>query len=180
MQQKLIILMISLLIGTGERIDFGLDKTTSGWIAVNDGVMGGLSQGSISYTDDALVFQGNLSLENNGGFSSIRTDWGKYDLSEYNKIVMRVKGDGRTYGFVLSHASRYYLPNHKFEFTGKTDEWTTIEMPLGDFHEEIMGRKTGDKINAEILQRIIRMGIILADKKEGPFKLEVDYIEFRR
>lgn len=166
------------IVGSGEKIDFGKEKVTGGWMTVNDGVMGGRSQGEIYFTDDAMVFQGNLSLENNGGFSSIRTNWGQYDLSKYQKIVMRIKGDGRQYGFVLSNASRFYLPNHKFEFSGKKNEWTTIEMPLRDFHEEVMGRKTGNIIDAETLQRIIRMGVILSDKKEGPFKLEIDYMEF--
>lgn len=180
MQTKLIILMISLLLGGGEKIDFGTEKVTTGWMSVNDSVMGGRSQGGISFTEDALVFQGNLSLENNGGFSSIRTNWGNYDLSKYKKIIIRVQGDGRKYGFVLSTASRFYLPNHKFEFSGKKGEWTTIEMPLKDFHEEVMGRKTGDLIQEETLQRIIRMGIILADKQAGSFKLEIDYMEFRK
>jgi hypothetical protein len=166
--------------GSGDKIDFGKEKVTRGWMTVNDGVMGGRSQGEISFTEDAMIFQGNLSLENNGGFSSIRTNWGNYDLSKYEKIIIRIKGDGRQYGFVLSNASRFYLPNHKFEFTGKKGEWTTVEMPLKAFHEEVMGKKTGNIIQEETLERIIRMGVILSDKIEGPFRLEIDYMEFRK
>ena len=43
------------------------------WQVVNDGVMGGRSYGNLTRSGDSeALFSGNLSLENNGGFSSIR------------------------------------------------------------------------------------------------------------
>ena len=41
------------------------------WSIVNDDVMGGVSQGSAQAVDDVLLFKGDISLENNGGFSSV-------------------------------------------------------------------------------------------------------------
>jgi hypothetical protein len=168
------------VVSGNEKIDFGSEKVDGGWYVVNDGVMGGLSQSRIAFTKDAMIFQGNLSLENNGGFASIRTPWGNYDLSQFNKIVMRIKGDGRNYGFVLSNATRFYLPNYKHDIASKEDKWTTIELPLREFHEEIVGRKTGKMVQEKNLEDVIRMGIILSDKIPGPFKLEIDYIEFQK
>jgi len=52
-------------------------------------------------------------------------------------------------------------------------------MPLRDFHQEVVGRKAGRMVTEANLSEIIRMGIILSDKQEGPFKLEIDYMEFR-
>ena len=41
------------------------------WSIVNDDVMGGISQGQAQAVDDVLLFRGQISLENNGGFSSV-------------------------------------------------------------------------------------------------------------
>ena len=54
--------------------DFALPGAASGWQVVNDGVMGGVSEGTFEITDrNTLAFVGTLSLENNGGFASVRT-----------------------------------------------------------------------------------------------------------
>jgi hypothetical protein len=54
-------------------IDFTDKKAGHQMNVVNDGVMGGLSQGTIEMTqNDSLLFKGNISLQNNGGFSSFR------------------------------------------------------------------------------------------------------------
>ena len=64
------------------------------WMVVNDGVMGGLSQSRPEITDrDTLVFTGNVSLENNGGFASIRHGAEPFGLEEGDGILIRVKGD---------------------------------------------------------------------------------------
>ena len=78
---------------------FDYDEDEPAWYTVNDDVMGGVSTSMV--TTDAetqrLVFSGNLSLENNGGFASIRSQWSDYDLTGYDGIVLRVRGDGRAY-----------------------------------------------------------------------------------
>ena len=67
----------------------------SDWQIVDDGVMGGLSKGKFDISGkQTLKFSGNLSLKNNGGFSSIRSKRTTMDLSEFKGIKMRVKGDG--------------------------------------------------------------------------------------
>ena len=82
--------------GEAERrvlFDFAEDGAGSEvtWRAVNDGVMGGLSEGDLELRDGVLNFSGVLSLENNGGFSSLRTVDGRFDLSAYDGVVLRVK-----------------------------------------------------------------------------------------
>ncbi len=58
-----------------------LDMTAEPWRAINDGVMGGISAGRMVGIDYGLSFEGELSLENNGGFASVRRLVGQ-DLSE--------------------------------------------------------------------------------------------------
>ncbi len=76
------------------------------WQIVDDGVMGGLSKGKFDISGkQTLKFSGNLSLKNNGGFSSIRSKRTTMDLSEFKGIKMRVKGDGRTW---CQHYGRWH------------------------------------------------------------------------
>jgi len=158
-------------------IDFGTKKVNQGWYVVNDGVMGGLSQGNITYTDDGLLFEGNISLENNGGFSRFISGRTDFNLQDYNAIEIRIKADARKYAFVLQNTQVYYRPTWRVEFTGNGQEWQTIRMPLEDFNKAVMARPTGQKMNPDMLSSIRWMGIILYDKKSGPFKMELDYIK---
>ena len=75
-----------------------LDLDLEPWRTVNDGVMGGVSQGQMVAIDSGLRFQGRLSLENNGGFASTRRLFGG-DLAGAGGVRLRVKGDGRRYQF---------------------------------------------------------------------------------
>ena len=52
-------------------LDFAGPEAAQQWQAVNDGVMGGVSDGRFRITPEStLEFFGTLSLENNGGFVS--------------------------------------------------------------------------------------------------------------
>jgi monofunctional biosynthetic peptidoglycan transglycosylase len=87
-------------------IDFQDPLAAEQWVSVNDNVMGGVSKGGFRITDErTLVFFGNLSLENRGGFASIRTRPADLELDGYDTIVLHVKGDGRTYYFNLRTSS---------------------------------------------------------------------------
>ncbi|MEM0898316.1 MAG: CIA30 family protein, partial [Verrucomicrobiota bacterium] len=107
-----------------------------GWQIVNDGVMGGLSEGTIRMTDsDSMVFSGNLSLENNGGFSSVRSAEVEMDLSKSKGLKVRVKGDGRTYQLRLASDARFRSGEVSFmaEFATKENEWMEIKIPFRKF-----------------------------------------------
>lgn len=160
------------------KFDFGNSQTIKKWVVVNDGVMGGLSTGVISYTNNTMLFKGKISLDNNGGFASIRTKWSKWDLSKFSKVKMRVKTNGRKYALVLETDRRFYLPTFKHDVSTEEGEWEILEFPLKDFYKSVMGKPTGDKVSTEKLSQIIRMGFILFDKKAGDFNIEIDYLEF--
>lgn len=175
-----ILLTISMMISTTPfTIDFGTNEITTGWYSVNDGVMGGRSEGEIEYNETALVFSGATSLENNGGFSSMRSDYQKWNLDEYKGIRMKVKGTSdRKFSFTLAARKPWYMPSYKHDFKANDNEWTIIEMPISDFYQTRMGEPTGKDLEVSTVSTIEQMGIILYDKKAGKFTLEVDYIEF--
>lgn len=150
------------------------------WRVIVDGVMGGRSQGELTVTDHNLIFSGTISLENNGGFASLKSPFGKYDLAGCNTVSVRFRSSGQRFYFTLENHRRFYMPNYKHLLAEiPTGEWQTVEIPLNTFAEYRMGDPTGSGVSRQILSNIIRLGFINADKQAGEFKLEIDQIEFR-
>lgn len=147
------------------------------WRIVDDGVMGGLSQGKSEISKDGILrFFGALSLENNGGFSSLRTGTVKLDLSGGEGLMLRVKGDGRSYQVRLSTDAEYRGNEMSFQagFPTTKGEWTEVKIPFGRFTGSWRGTELPDKTFDP--SKICRLGLMIADKKEGPFELQVDWI----
>ena len=157
-------------------VDFSDESIARQWISVNDDVMGGISEGQFRITDDkTLEFSGNLSLENNGGFASIRTQPADLNLDGYDTIGLRLKGDGRTYYFNLRTSSRNRVSSYRAPIKTQKDTWQDIHIPLNAFVYTSFGRvvRGADPVKAENIQSV---GFTLSDKKSGPFKLEVSEI----
>ena len=155
--------------------DFKSDASSLKWRTVNDSVMGGISKGG-SYITEAshLYFKGTISLENNGGFSSIRTMGSKHDLSEYKGIQIRFKGDGRMY-YLTARANGKRMLAYWSPVQTKKDEWVTLKVPFESFYGTSFGRKIpGTKLDVE---NITSFGFMLYDKKAGDFSLEVSDIK---
>ena len=146
------------------------------WGVVDDGVMGGRSQGYLSLKDEIATFRGYLSLQNNGGFSSIRA-YLPYDYSNYDTFIVRVKGDGREYNFrVRSDENSWASYSHSFS-TNK-DIWTEVELNVNDFYPTYRGYSV---TNLPGLSNVMvrEIGIMLSDKKAGNFNLEIDWIKIK-
>ena len=104
------------------------------WSIVNDGVMGGRSTSKISLTDErTALFTGFVSLENNGGFASTRAAFQSLDLSAYEGITLRVKGDGRRYQLRFRQDGAFDGVAYGVEFKTTHGEWTGLDLPFGPF-----------------------------------------------
>jgi monofunctional biosynthetic peptidoglycan transglycosylase len=159
--------------------DFGVGKNFGSWTIVNDGVMGGLSQSKASLDADALIFAGNVSLKNNGGFVSLRSPMGNYDLSAFSYCEIRFKSDtDRKFEVLIEKDTPFYLPKFRVTFGGKSTYWQTVKIPLRNFEISRMGSTIQKGIDPEVLKEIQRIGFILADKQEGTFNLWIDYLKF--
>ena len=78
--------------------DFSTERTIDAWVPINDVVMGGVSSSRLQATgNDTAAFTGLVSLENNGGFASVRSRPGKHDLRGYSGLELRIRGDARRY-----------------------------------------------------------------------------------
>jgi len=174
-----IILSVSTLILQGMFVtmfDFNEIDQVEAWVVTNDGVMGGISQGTWYQEDDYVVFEGDVSLENNGGFSSVRVGFHPVDLSAYDGIALRVRGDGQNYAFGLSDSNSQYQYRLTFDTTvSEEGEWLTIYIPFDMVTAKRFGRDVpmADPLN---ISRIQGMNLIISDKQEGPFRLEIESI----
>jgi len=156
---------------------FENESDTAVWPATNDGVMGGLSQGRSEVTRDGLLrFSGNVSLENNGGFSSIRSVPAERDLSAYDGLLVRVRGDGKRYALTLQTDVRIRAGSYRIKFDTKADEWLEVFIPFADFRATSFGVELP---NAPPLdpRKIRSFGFLISDKQAGPFALDVDWIK---
>lgn len=155
-------------------VDFNKKSDVNQWRVVDDGVMGGRSQGSFTLNDEGHgVFSGDVSLENNGGFSSVRYRTGDTDISGMTKVVLRVKGDGKSYQFrVRDDAGSYYSYITTFSTTG---EWQDIEINLDDLYASFRGRVLD--IPNFSGTRIEEITFLIGNKKKENFDLLIDKIE---
>lgn len=158
---------------------FEEEKETGYWRIINDGVMGGLSQGQIQWNESAntLKWTGKVSLENNGGFASIRTMAPRFDEGTFEKIVLRVKGDGKTYKFRMRPSGNFDGIAYSLDFETIKNEWKVITLLVQDFEPTFRGRIYPEygKIKTEDLQQL---GFLIAGKQAGAFSLEVDWIGY--
>lgn len=147
------------------------------WRAVNDGVMGGISSGSMVQSDKGMIFQGHLSLENNGGFSSVR-HLVTADTSDTSGIRITIQGDGRDYQFRIRQDGRFDGVAWRQEFS--TDgSVQTFDLAYADFVPVWRGRIVRDAGEINPAQ-IRQLGFLIADEKPGDFSLSVLNMEWLR
>lgn len=153
--------------------DFNKNSDLSNWKVVDDVVMGGRSSGHFGINEEGhAVFQGNVSLENNGGFSSVRYTFDMKKIDNYSKINIVLKGDGKQFQFrVKSNKNDRHSYIYSFETSG---EWQMISVPMSEMVPRFRGRKL-DMPNYEgkILEEV---AILIANKKAEAFSLTIDKI----
>lgn len=160
--------------------DFIGTDSAKEWQTVNDGVMGGVSEGQFKITNkNTMEFFGTLSLANNGGFASVRTKGKKLGLEKGDTLVAKVKGDGREYSLNLYLNKPLIAFSYRATVQTKKDEWIDVKVPLAKFEATSFGRAVKDA-GAVKPEEINALGFMLGDKKAGPFKIEIESIKVER
>ena len=153
--------------------DFSKGKSSSTWSIVDDGVMGGMSRGNFYVNEEGNgVFEGYVSLENYGGFSSVRHRFPTRKVEQYSTIKIRLKGDGKRYQFRVKsdrgdrHSYIYYFMTN--------GEWQDVEIPMNAMVPMFRGRKM-NMVNypGDVMEEV---AILIANKKAENFRLEIDRI----
>lgn len=153
---------------------------TLGWRVLNDDVMGGVSQSRTTYRNNVLEFTGKLSLANNGGFASIRTKEMAFPITDETGITLKVKGDGRRYELRLqtketvSRMGREFPVSFSSGFETEKDVWKEVRISFADLKQSWRGMMLKDHPFKP--SDIQMLGIMLADKKPGPFALSIAWI----
>jgi NADH dehydrogenase [ubiquinone] 1 alpha subcomplex assembly factor 1 len=150
------------------------------WRAINDGVMGGVSQGGAEVTRDGrLVFAGEVSLERNGGFASVRSAPAPLGVPDARAVRLEVRGDGRRYKLNLKTDEAFDGVQYQAAFATPAGQWTTLTLPLEAFAPKHRGREVPDAPPLDPA-RIVTLGFLIADRQAGPFRLEVRAIDLLR
>lgn len=158
-------------------MDFTDPAAESAWHAINDGVMGGQSRGGPQIVEGRLIFTGHISLANNGGFTSVRARDLHYDLSAADSVLLRAKGDGRSYQFRLYTSAHYQGSRIAYATTFATiaDTWLDLRLHFSQLQPTVRGRKlSGPAFDPA---DVAEMGFLLATKREGAFQLCIDWIK---
>ena len=156
-------------------IDFQQSQELDNWVIVNDTVMGGRSNARLDIDDSFLSFSGILSLENNGGFASIRrVNNGKAWLSD-KPIQIQVKGDGREYQLRFRTNQRADDVSYVASFKTKVDEASVFQFNQSDFLPQYRGRIVSDAPALDFAN-MKQVGFLLADGNPGEFLLLIERI----
>lgn len=171
---------ITAMSNQGVDITFHRQEESQRWYTVNDTVMGGvsLSQFAVSPARGQGLFVGELSLENNGGFASVRRKTNELEAVPYplKKVSIRVKGDGRTYQFRLRTTSSWGGIAYAASFSTQADKWVQVVLSESDFTPRFRGRSV--KAPDLRFNQVRQLGFMLADKQPGDFRLLIDAIQF--
>ena len=153
--------------------DFSTDDQVAVFRPINDGVMGGLSDSRMTATaESTAVFAGVLSLENNGGFASVRTSPQPFGLKDFTGLKIRVRGDGRTYKLRLRTDASFDGVAWQADFAAGKDEWLELYLPFDAFTASFRGRAVPDAPPLDP-GGIQQLGFMIADRRPGPFRLEI-------
>jgi len=158
-------------------VDFGSESTP--WRNIDDVVMGGVSSSRMRIDGDVAVFEGNLSLENNGGFASVRSEVLEQDLAGYEGCRLRVKGDGKKYQLRIRTDSAFDGPSYQMTFETTKDVWMEVDLPFSKFVAAYRGRQLPNHPPVDAA-KISTMGFLIADKQQGNFRLVIDWVQAYR
>jgi len=148
--------------------DFSRPAAARGFRVINDGVMGGVSSSQLSQSGGSLVFEGVVSLENNGGFASFR---GPVSIPPGTRSLrVTLRGDGQRYKLALKTEDNNAGPQYQAGFVAPRD-WATLSFTPAEFSASFRGRTVDAP--SMVFDQMHAIGVLIADKQAGPFRLEI-------
>jgi len=147
------------------------------WRTIDDVVMGGVSKSTVTAGGQGTaLFTGTVSLENFGGFASASSMPADYNLSGFEGIAIRVKGDGKRYKFSVKTDTAFSGFTYQAPFNTENSAWSIIKFSFKTFVPTFRGSvmDTAEPLDPK---KVKSFGFLIADKQQGPFKLEIDWIK---
>jgi len=156
-----------------ELFDFGDPAAVDAWRAIDDRVMGGVSRSHLRQDRAGhAVFEGEVSLAQNGGFASVRSSPGERGQASATACLIEVRGDAKPFKLSLLTDDGFDSVNYQANFAPDKHLWQTISLPISSFRASFRGR---DVPGAPALDpaRIRQVGLMIAGRQSGPFALDI-------
>ena len=164
-----------------------LPNLTDIWGAVDDVVMGGVSSSGIRMGQGMAIFSGTVSTSNSGGFASVRTRNldPSLNLSGFDGIQLRVRGDGQRYKFLMRDEQRWNGVAYGFSFDTVQGKWIDIRIPFAELIP-VMRAKTVSNAGPINISHIAALQVMLSKFeydgalnptfRPGEFRLDIESI----
>jgi len=160
-------------------LDFDDPADVEAFSPIDDAVMGGLSSSRMVQAAHGIAaFEGSVSLENNGGFASVRSrprDWG---LAGATALVLRLRGDGKRYRVNLRTPDTPSAFRFEAPLELPAGQWHEIEVPISTLRARAFGRPV-PLVGPPDPARVRQVGFMISDRQTGPFRLEIDWIGWK-
>lgn len=157
--------------------DFRVDAPP--WRSIDDVVMGGRSSSRMEVAGGIAVFRGEVSLANNGGFASVRSAPKVHDLSGFDGLVLRVRGDGTRYQLRLRTTATVDGVSYQAPLDPPAGAWQELAIPFTAFEPVFRGRRLPDHPPLDPAE-VKSFGLMVAGGQAGPFRLEIEWIQGSR
>ena len=153
--------------------EFANPATVKAWAPIDDRVMGGISSSLLRHDPAGhAVFQGNVSLERNGGFASIRSTSGNRGRDGARVCLVEARGDGKHYKVNLLSEDTFDGVSYQASFTAEAGDWQIVRIPLADFRPTFRGREVAGapSLNPAHIRQV---GLMIAERQAGAFALAI-------
>lgn len=150
-------------------VDFA--SGSESWPNIDDAVMGGVSSSEMVVEEGHASFRGLVSFDNNGGFASVRSRPQVRDLSAFDGLVLRVRSDGKNYGFRIRTSASFDGVSYQVPLSPPPGEWTDVTIPFVDFVPVWRGRPVAD--HPPLDPAVVTTFGLIVSRQEGPFRVDI-------
>jgi hypothetical protein len=156
-----------------ELFDFSDSRSVDAWRAIDDRVMGGVSRSRLRHDRAGhAVFEGDVSLAQNGGFASVRLSPGEHGQAGATTCLIEARGDSKQFKLSLLTDDDFDSVNYQASFTTMGHDWQVISLPLSAFRASFRGRDVPG-VPALNPARIRQVGLMIAGRQAGLFALDI-------
>jgi hypothetical protein len=156
--------------------DFSVPAAVGDWHAIDDRVMGGMSQSQLRYVPEGhAVFEGVVSLARGGGFASVRSTPGNRGLGGATTCLIEMRGDNKQYKLSLITDDAFDSVNYQASFAPAATDWQSLHLPLLAFRASFRGRDVPGALPLDPA-RIRQVGLIIGAGQAGSFTLHIRQI----
>ncbi|MEI7463749.1 MAG: CIA30 family protein [Burkholderiales bacterium] len=152
---------------------FDTAQAVASWRAIDDRVMGGVSHSHLRFnTEGHATFEGEVSLEHNGGFASVRSGPGMSGVPGATHCVIEARGDGKLYKLCLFIVDAFDATSYQAEFSPPAHDWGVIRLPVAAFRASLRGRQVlyAPALSADSVRQV---GLMIAGRQAGRFALDI-------